>query len=480
MLYLMKRNRRVSHKWHGGAIMQFQMEIQRAVRHQSYLDDGERKTVEELNKIVETVINNVQKNNYDFSRFSSIVIKQQGKKRYAKQYIDCYSTESILCQYIKQIIDQKFKIRYANRNKLMRSLFDILPAVKDMMDFTIAKIDFKDFFNSISAPYVFDLLFRQKDFDRNDLNIVEKYVNETQYAYAGLCTSNALAEIIANEFDQAVKMSFYGHGLIFYKRYVDDCLLIFNENIDQKELDDKLAECLQKTFYNNSIRTSIKCKTKFNAQKRKIITRRSINNGTDSFDFLGYSFYFEKDQKKRIIIKYGISIEKQKKYIDRIDKLISCYLDSQKPDYQDLELLRHRILAFTCRTVYLRKQNNTTVWKVKGFISNYGELRFMLNAGLVEANTLAFLQNMVEEAFIRANIQKPYFIRGDNAEHGGYNLLGNMKSNKTLLFVDRIGYDYNSLAKLCKKIGIENEAKGKKLTYSELARRYLIKVKVGY
>ena len=84
MLYLMKRNRRVSHKWHGGAIMQFQREIQRAVRHQTYLDDGERKTVEEINKIVETVINNVHKNNYDFSSFSSIFIKQQGKKRYAK------------------------------------------------------------------------------------------------------------------------------------------------------------------------------------------------------------------------------------------------------------------------------------------------------------------------------------------------------------------------------------------------------------
>lgn len=460
--------------------MQFEKEIQRAVKHQTYIGDGERKTEEELTQIANNVINDIQNKNYDFSRFSNIVLKQHGKKRYAKQYLDCFSTESILCQYIKQIIDREFRIQYANRNSIMRSLFDILPAVQKMMDFTIAKIDFKDYFNSVSAPYVFRKLFLQKNFDRNNLNLIEEYATTTKYTYAGLCTSNALAEIIASEFDQAVKLMFYDQGLVFYERYVDDCLFIFNENVEQKDFDDKLNECLTKTFYDKRFCTTVKCKTAFNPHKRKVITRRSINQGPDHFDFLGYSFHFTTDQKKKIIIRYGISTEKQQKYNERIDQLINCYLDSRKPEYLDLELLRHRLAAFTCRTVYLRKQNNSTVWKVKGFISNYGELRYMLDAGLVEEHTYNFLRDMVEEAFTRANTSKPYFINGNGKERCGYNLLGNMKKNKTLLFVDRIGYDYSSLVKMCDKIGIENKTKEEKLSYSELVRRYLIKVKVGY
>ena len=461
----------------GGVNMHFEDEIQRAVKHQTYLGDSERKTKEELTQIVSKVLNDIQNKNYDFSRFSNIVLKQHGKKRFAKQYLDCYSTESILCQYIKQIIDREFRIRYANRNSIMRSLFDILPAVQNMMDFTIAKIDFKDYFNSVSAPYVFNKMFFQRRFDRENLNLIEEYVNTTKYTYAGLCTSNALAEIIASEFDHTVKMMFYDQGLIFYERYVDDCLLIFNEDVEQQDLEDKLNECLTKTFYDKRFSTTVRCKTTFNNQKKKIITCRSIKQGPDHFDYLGYSFHFTTDQDK-IIIHYGISSEKQKKYNERIDQLISCYCDPKREEYMDLELLRHRLAAFTCRTVYLRKHNNSTVWKVKGFISNYGELRHMLKVGLVEEHTCNFLRDMVEEAFIRAGIPKPYFL-GNEKEKCGYNLLENMKRNKTLLLVDRIGYDYSSLEKICKKIGIENKSE-EKSSYSELVRRYLIKVKVGY
>ena len=66
---------------------------------------------------------------------------------------------------------------------------------------------------------------------------------------------------------------------------------------------------------------TVKCKTAFNTHKRKVITRRSISQGPDHFDFLGYSFHFTTDQKKKIVIRYGISTEKQQKYNERIDQL---------------------------------------------------------------------------------------------------------------------------------------------------------------
>ena len=72
--------------------------------------------------------------------------------------------------------------------------------------------------------------------------------------------------------------------------------------------------------------------------------------------------------------------------------------------------------------------------------------------------------------------QLPYFLKTN-----GYNLFENLKRNKTLLLVDTIGYDYESLSSLCHSIGINPiGADGKRRGYGTLVRDYLIKVKVGY
>lgn len=117
----------------------------------------------------------------------------------------------------------------------------------------------------------------------------------------------------------------------------------------------------------------------------------------------------------------------------------------------------------------------------EGFISNYGELRYFLDTGFVETNTEQYLKNMIDDAFDRAKIDKPYFLMGGAQLNCGYNLYGNMKANKTILLVDRIGYDYKSLVALCKQVGINStDANGKRRGYGTLVRDYLIKIRVGY
>ena len=49
-----------------------------------------------------------------------------------------------------------------------------------------------------------------------------------------------------------------------------------------------------------------------------------------------------------------------------------------------------------------------------------------------------------------------------------------------MLFVQRIGYSYDGLAKLCNKIGIKKATNKKIRKYDSLVRDYLIKVMVGY
>ena len=459
--------------------MQFEKEIERSVRHQAASDTKTTKSPEDIELITTTVKNSLTNSNYDFSNFNSIVLNQNGKKRFVKLYSDLYSPESVLCQCIKQILDRTFKVKYPNRNKTVKSLFEVLSAVTQMSDFTIVKFDFKDYFNSVSAIYVFEKFLKAKLFDRFETELIKDFAYKTKYTYAGFNTSNAMAEIAAKHFDDSIKQTFFSKGVLFFERYIDDSILVINEHIEENEIKDILHEILLFVFHDDKINAEVKCKTSFNNNKFQYISRRTISGTPTSVDYLGYEFLFSLD-RNQINIKYGITQAKRNKYNKRIDKLICCYTDPHNSDYNNLELLRHRIAAFTSREVYLNKRFRSNVWKVKGFISNYGELRYLLETNLIHTDTETFLKNMVEDAFKRAGIAKPYFLAGAKAV-SGYNIFENMQINKTILLVDHIGYDYNSLVKLCSKVGINNfDSNGKRRGYGTLVRTYLIEVKVGY
>ena len=104
----------------------------------------------------------------------------------------------------------------------------------------------------------------------------------------------------------------------------------------------------------------------------------------------------------------------------------------------------------------------------------------MLGTHLIHNDTNLFLKNMVKDAFGRAGVRVPYFLTSTQGE-AAYSLFENMKRNRTLLFINNIGYDYSSLARLCSKIGINTTTGAvKRRGYGTLVRDYLIKTKVGY
>jgi len=86
--------------------------ILRAVRHQAASDTQTKKTAEEIDVISKVVKETVENTTYDFSKAKPIILNQGGKKRFVKQFPDIYSAESVLCQYIKQILDRIFKVKY--------------------------------------------------------------------------------------------------------------------------------------------------------------------------------------------------------------------------------------------------------------------------------------------------------------------------------------------------------------------------------
>lgn len=450
--------------------MRIMNEIQRAVK---YLNANAQVSAKiddtQIEAYVVQTITDLNSGNYDFSTCKSMTLKQGVKKRQVKQF-EPFSTENILCQYVKQILDRIFKVKYPNRNKAMHTLFDFFKATRQMSEFTIIKFDFKDYFNSVSSVYVFEKCIKGQMTDRAEADLISAFASQTKYSYAGLNTSNLFSEIIATKFDELIRQAFSQYGLLFSVRYIDDTIIILNQHLEQSVCDTIMNDSLQQVYHDASITTTIPCKTKFNPSKFKMITRRSLTATSSSVDFLGYEFFFKKDAKGRTAMQYGITADKQNKYNGRIDEIIQDYKQNN-----DLELMRHRILAFASRTVYVSRKHSNNIWKTKGFINNYGELRFLIDTPLIHPDTESFLKNMIEDAFTRNAVPFPYFLIGASNQRG-YNLLKNMVVNRTLLLVEHVGYNKSSVEKLCVQIGISTAGKG----YGALVREYLIKTKVGY
>jgi hypothetical protein len=123
---------------------------------------------------------------------------------------------------------------------------------------------------------------------------------------------------------------------------------------------------------------------------------------------LGYEFWLFHNAKNRVELKYGITPEKRAKYRARLEELIASHISGSV--FIGLELLRHKVAAFTSRTTYRDKKFRRDVWKVKGFISHYGELRYLLGTDLMDDDTQIFLKNLVEDTSDNTGIELPYFL----------------------------------------------------------------------
>lgn len=267
-------------------------------------------SIDNYDTIASNVLRAIEHDSLNFNNMETITLNQNGKKRMVKKYPDKLSNENILCYYIKYILDKIFRTKYPNRNKTMKSLFDIFSAIIQMTDFTIIRFDFKNYFNTISSEYVFDKYIKYKISNRSDMYLIDKFVRETGYTYAGLCTSNAIVEIISKTFDDALFTCAKSHKMIFYQRYIDDGIIIFNEHLEEDEAKSILNNALQLIFFDKTIHAK-ECRTKFNFNKFQYVSRRNISQNTVPINFLGYEFYLfpsspNKNLKRKLIIFYHI------------------------------------------------------------------------------------------------------------------------------------------------------------------------------
>ena len=104
----------------------------------------------------------------------------------------------------------------------------------------------------------------------------------------------------------------------FYRRYVDDGIIVFNSVSELTYVYQLSTKLFKKHF---SIKISLQntvAKTRLNGTKTKYISVRDlvVSNSSDSFDFLGYQFVLspkiDSHNKIKTTFKYGITQDKNR------------------------------------------------------------------------------------------------------------------------------------------------------------------------
>lgn len=188
----------------------------------------------------------IKKSEVDFSSIKSLNIIKDGKRR--QVYIANKAIDQAALIYLSKRLNNEFNISYPNRDKIMELSFNLIDSLPRLDNYTIYKFDFKDFFDSVDIKSIYNQYLEHSNLYSYEKELILKIAKKYKNCVQGLPTSNALIEIVSRDFDERVKAAFSDNGLVFYKRYVDDCILIFNHRVKKEVLDNVIDKCREAVF----------------------------------------------------------------------------------------------------------------------------------------------------------------------------------------------------------------------------------------
>lgn len=417
---------------------------------------------EEVNyeELINQIYERVKKCEVDFTQHLSHKEIYQNKKKRSIVWFKEKCDEELLIKYLKKRLDSEFEIKYPNRRSIMKDFFDLCETLPKMSDFTIFKFDFKDFFNSLNSERIYEKYFDETNLYRYEKEILKKLFSDYKKCFAGIATSNALVELISRDFDSRIESMLFEEGLIFYSRFVDDGLLVFNCYKAEDELRETINNIIDSVFNRHNVQ--------INEKKSKYISRS--RNMLKPFSYLGYQFNYDKNKNHFV---YGISDSKINKHKKRFKLIINEYKEDN-----NMMLFKERYFFIASRVVFYNNfsshESKVGNWEVIGICDSYSELRYFLrNKERITKNTREFLRIGFTKLCYQELGKCPYFaVVGSNSciESNNNLLINRMYNNKSIVFHPHIGW---STKYLVEKIeSLTNRKIFQKVSYRELVKRY--------
>lgn len=220
----------------------------------------------------------------------------------------------LISKFIALEIKNQYQLRPANRDEVVEELRVLMD---NPMQKILIRADIHHFYESILQQSLLERIEADGYLTVTTVRYLRKFFYEYNQLTnnkehkgipRGLSFSPELAEIFLHEFDKKVKSV---NGLYFYKRYVDDIVLLVNPS--KINVDDcwdairGIAEGLNLTLHNDN---------------DKVVKVQLPTDSKEpfSFNYLGYQFRYDNGRTELLLTE-----DKVKKYCETIDCIFNAY-----------------------------------------------------------------------------------------------------------------------------------------------------------
>lgn len=274
---------------------------------------------------------------------------------------DVYVSENnrdsfFLCKIINDEVKKSFKLSQPNRNEILKNLSLLLSEPVEKM---IVRCDIKHFFESIPRTMLMSQLERAALLNSRSMTILKRMFKSlsNNYSFAegiprGISFSPALADLYMRKTDYEIANL---PGVYFYRRYVDDMIVIASPSIEItdasalfKKINEKIVDIGLELHQENDC-------GKFLAED---ICYGSVSSL--SFDYLGYRITLDKATST---LTFRLKEERIEQYKLQMDKMIEYYKKKATSNPRKKYCKRPR---------NHRRQSLTRLYKILGYLTcNY-------------------------------------------------------------------------------------------------------------
>lgn len=330
----------------------------------------------------------------------------------------------IASRLINNEIRYVYKTETPDRNAIVRDLFAYL---KESLPKIIIRADIKCFFESIPFNHLLDMLGDDGYVSPKSMRLLRGIaynINKKKSGFGiprGMSFASSLSEFYLRDIDNRIKTL---KGVYFYRRYVDDILLIANP-LDWETpslLFDKVQTIIQTTSENTS--TGLSLHTEEDREKYKTISV-DYRSDKESFDYLGYHITIGGTGIPVSLSLTESKISYYEKVIDQIlDYFVKHALDHKKSGSRSVKKLLYDVLKYLTKNyrlggnkheifsgVYFNHRNITDLSTLE-LLDNY---LYKKVDELININGIKHKKNISEDFCkgIRDNIKKHYsFSKG--------------------------------------------------------------------